>query len=58
MSPKSDFIWFDGKLVPWDEANVHVMTHTLHYGVGVFEGIRAYKQKDGTSACLSFEGAR
>ncbi|WP_027185170.1 branched-chain amino acid transaminase [Desulfovibrio inopinatus] len=50
MSPKSDLIWFDGKLVPWNEANVHVMTHTLHYGVGVFEGIRAYKQKDGTSA--------
>ena len=47
---KSDFIWFDGKLVPWGEAQVHVMTHTLHYGVGVFEGIRAYKCEDGSSA--------
>ena len=43
MVEKAKYIWFDGKLVPWDEANVHVLTHTLHYGVGVFEGIRAYK---------------
>ncbi len=50
MAPKSDLIWFDGKLVPWDQAQVHVMTHTLHYGVGVFEGIRAYKRTDGRSA--------
>ncbi len=50
MVQKSDKIWFDGKLVPWDEANVHVLTHTLHYGVGVFEGIRAYKCTDGRSA--------
>jgi branched-chain amino acid aminotransferase len=42
-------IWFDGKLVPWDEANVHVLTHCLHYGTGVFEGIRAYECVDGTS---------
>jgi branched-chain amino acid aminotransferase len=40
--PKSDFIWFDGRLVPWDDANVHVTTHALHYGSSVFEGIRAY----------------
>ena len=39
---KSDKIWMDGKLVPWHEANVHVLTHTLHYGFGVFEGIRCY----------------
>lgn len=50
MVQKMDKIWFDGKLVPWDEANVHVLTHTLHYGMGVFEGIRAYKCLDGTSA--------
>ncbi|EPR37607.1 branched-chain amino acid aminotransferase [Desulfovibrio sp. X2] len=50
MVQKTDKIWFDGKLVPWDEANVHVLTHTLHYGVGVFEGIRAYKTVDGRSA--------
>lgn len=39
----------DGKLVPWDDANVHVLTHTLHYGVGVFEGIRCYAGADGRS---------
>ena len=44
---KVDALWLDGKLVPWDEATVHVMTHTLHYGLGVFEGIRAYEQPDG-----------
>lgn len=42
---KSEKIWMDGKLVPWDEANVHVLTHTLHYGLGVFEGIRCYKTR-------------
>jgi branched-chain amino acid aminotransferase len=41
------FIWMDGALVPWDEAKVHVLTHTLHYGSGVFEGIRAYETKRG-----------
>jgi branched-chain amino acid aminotransferase len=40
-------IWMDGKLVPWDEARVHVLTHSLHYGSGVFEGIRAYSTKKG-----------
>jgi branched-chain amino acid aminotransferase len=50
MVQKAKVIWFDGKLVPWDEANVHVLTHTLHYGVGVFEGIRAYKlAKEGSA---------
>lgn len=39
----------DGKLVPWDEAKVHVLTHTLHYGLGVFEGIRCYKGESGTA---------
>ncbi|MFV0423125.1 branched-chain amino acid transaminase [Oleidesulfovibrio sp.] len=50
MVQKSETIWFDGKQVAWDEANVHVLTHTLHYGLGVFEGIRAYKSADGTSS--------
>lgn len=50
MVQKSETIWFDGKQVPWDEANVHVLTHALHYGVGVFEGIRAYRCADGSSA--------
>ena len=48
MSDRDGFIWFDGKLVPWREANVHVLTHTLHYGMGVFEGVRAYQTPEGT----------
>ena len=40
-------IWMDGRMVPWREANVHVLTHSLHYGVGAFEGIRAYKTPSG-----------
>lgn len=40
-------IWMDGKLVPWDDARIHVLTHSLHYGLGVFEGIRAYPTKEG-----------
>jgi len=47
---KAKKIWMDGKLVNWDEAQVHVLTHTLHYGVGVFEGIRCYKTDDGKPA--------
>jgi branched-chain amino acid aminotransferase len=55
MVQKTDVIWFDGKLIPWDEANVHVLTHTLHYGVGVFEGIRAYELTGGGSAVFRLE---
>ncbi|MBO4335501.1 MAG: branched-chain amino acid transaminase [Desulfovibrio sp.] len=44
------YIWSDGKLVPWSEAKVHVLTHSLHYGSAVFEGIRAYQCSDGSSA--------
>jgi branched-chain amino acid aminotransferase len=40
-------IWFNGELIPWDEANIHILTHSLHYGMGVFEGIRAYETEDG-----------
>jgi branched-chain amino acid aminotransferase len=40
-------IWFNGELIPWDEARIHVLTHSLHYGMGVFEGIRAYATDDG-----------
>jgi len=47
---KAKKIWLDGKFVDWDKANVHVLTHTLHYGLGVFEGIRCYLLKDGKSA--------
>ncbi len=45
---KADKIWLDGKLVAWDDARIHVLTHALHYGVGVFEGIRAYKAQGGS----------
>jgi branched-chain amino acid aminotransferase len=44
---KTDKIWMDGKFVDWDAANVHILTHTLHYGCGVFEGIRAYPTSSG-----------
>ena len=47
---KGKLIWMDGEFVPWDEARVHVLTHTLHYGVGVFEGIRCYETADKRSA--------
>jgi branched-chain amino acid aminotransferase len=48
-------IWLDGTLVPWDAANVHVLTHTLHYGLGVFEGIRCYTCEDGRSAIFRLD---
>ena len=44
---KVDTIWVDGQLVPWDNATEHVLAHTMHYGVGAFEGIRAYQRADG-----------
>ncbi len=47
MSDRDGFIWFNGELVPWREAKVHVLTHTLHYGMGVFEGVRAYATEQG-----------
>lgn len=46
LSKLSGSIWLDGELVPWQEAKVHVLTHTFHYGVGVFEGVRAYSTPD------------
>ncbi len=48
-------IWLDGQLVDWDEARVHVLTHTLHYGLGVFEGIRCYRTADGRSAIFRLD---
>ena len=47
MADRDGVIWMDGELVPWREAQVHVLTHTLHYGMGVFEGVRAYKTEQG-----------
>jgi branched-chain amino acid aminotransferase len=49
MADRDGWIWQDGKLRPWREATTHVLTHTLHYGMGVFEGVRAYKTKAGTA---------
>ncbi len=49
MADRDGVIWFDGEMVPWREAQVHVLTHTLHYGMGVFEGLRAYHAKKGTA---------
>lgn len=49
MSDRDGFIWYDGKLVPWRDATTHVLTHSLHYGLSVFEGVRAYKTSAGTA---------
>jgi branched-chain amino acid aminotransferase len=49
MADRDGVIWYDGKMVPWREATTHVLTHTLHYGMGVFEGVRAYKTDQGTA---------
>ena len=50
MVEKAKKIWLDGNFVDWDDANVHILTHTLHYGLGIFEGIRCYECEDGRSA--------
>jgi len=49
MADRDGVIWFDGKMVDWRDAKIHVLTHTLHYGMGVFEGLRAYKAEQGTA---------
>lgn len=49
MSDRDGWIWYDGKMVPWREATTHVLTHSLHYGLAVFEGVRAYKAAGGTA---------
>ena len=49
MADRDGVIWYDGKLVPWREANTHVLTHSLHYGLAVFEGLRAYHTEQGTA---------
>ncbi len=49
MADRDGVIWYDGELVPWRNATTHVLTHTLHYGMGVFEGVRAYDTPDGTA---------
>lgn len=49
MADRDGLIWLDGEMVPWRDAKVHVLTHTLHYGMGVFEGVRAYHAEQGTA---------
>ena len=55
--PKVDYIWMDGEFVEWDKAQVHVLTHALHYGSGVFEGERCYETADGPAIFRSREHA-
>jgi len=55
MSVESQFIWMDGELVPYEDANIHILSHTLHYGLGAFEGIRSYQQEDGSSAIFKLD---
>ena len=47
FADRDGWIWMDGELVPWRDAKVHVLTHTLHYGLGCFEGVRAYNTQEG-----------
>lgn len=47
--PKCDKIWFNGQLVDWDDAKIHVLSHVVHYGSSVFEGIRCYKTAKGSA---------
>lgn len=49
MADRDGLIWLDGEMIPWREAKTHVLTHTLHYGMGVFEGVRAYHAEQGTA---------
>ena len=49
MADRDGKIWMDGTLVDWRDAKIHVLTHTLHYGCGAFEGVRAYNTVDGTA---------
>ncbi len=49
MADRDGVIWYDGEMVEWRNATTHVLTHSLHYGMGVFEGVRAYKTPKGTA---------
>ena len=55
MADRDGFIWMDGNMVDWRDAKIHVLTHTLHYGMGVFQGVRAYKTHDGRTAIFRLE---
>ena len=49
LADRDGFIWHDGQLVDWREAKTHVLTHTLHYSMGVFDGVRVYETANGTA---------
>ena len=51
---KSEKIWMSGKFVNWDDANIHILSHVIHYGTSLFEGLRCYKTKNG-SACMRLQ---
>jgi len=55
MVDKVEKIWMDGELVAWDDAKIHVLTHSLHYGLGAFEGIRAYRRADGSTSVFRLQ---
>jgi branched-chain amino acid aminotransferase len=55
MVDKLKSIWMEGELVPWDDAKIHILTHTMHYGLGAFEGIRAYQRGDGGTAIFRLQ---
>ncbi|MDR1888251.1 MAG: branched-chain amino acid transaminase [Zoogloeaceae bacterium] len=55
MSDRDGFIWYDGKLVPWRDATTHVLTHSLHYGMGIFEGLRAYRTDAGRTVIFRLD---
>ena len=55
MVDKEKKVWFEGELIDWDEANVHLLTHTMHYGLGAFEGIRAYRRANGKTAIFRLQ---
>ncbi|MCK7596393.1 branched-chain amino acid transaminase [Microbulbifer sp. CAU 1566] len=55
FADRDGVIWFDGELVPWRDARIHVLTHTLHYGMGVFEGVRAYETADGGTSIFRLQ---
>jgi len=55
FADRDGWIWFDGDMVPWRDAKVHVLTHTLHYGLGVFEGVRAYETEEQGAAIFRLQ---
>ncbi len=57
MAMRADFIWMNGEIIPWDQAQVHVFTHALHYGSSVFEGLRAYELADGPPSSVGLRSA-